>query len=470
MKAGQLINSLFEISGVSKTDFAIFMNTSPSGLSKILASTRLPPQKEKRQFCKQAASFFCDALWCHHCFTSLQPLFSIIYDFHSKQELEQFLYRAIKYALDIEYAAENDVNFDFPDREEFLIGPHASLDMLCILLSACAAHTDKREIVLYTNVPLFSNTSPNLFDRIIINTITQERRFQFNYLIDPAYLASDRSILDYHFFHTITTIEQHGDLFFWTSDWAAKQPFILIKGQFLLIFPQLPDGSISMMKITHKGYIASFYSDMINTGTSRISYSGKEVMQSIGSNPSFADTLKADDLLSVYAFFEPGLMLADQDFDAMQIPDGPKKSILKLYQQSLRLDKSYYISQDACTRFYQSGKIIIPLVGIYTLPEDQRLGYLNRFSDFISSRTADTAAIQASSLSNLFIINYGDYSLLYLADRKFSFEKIHIFKTGAILKGLKRERANGRFKEQNLTPELWRTMLEELAATKQLLA
>ena len=73
-------------------------------------------------------------------------------------------------------------------------------------------------------------------------------------------------------------------------------------------------------------------------------------------------------------------------------------------------------------------------------------------------------------MSNLFIINYGEYSLLYLTDRKFSFEKIHIFKTGAILKGLERERANGRFKEQNLTPELWRTMLEELAATKQLLA
>ena len=46
MKAGQLINSLFEISGVSKTDFAIFMNMSPSGLSKILTGSRLPPQKE----------------------------------------------------------------------------------------------------------------------------------------------------------------------------------------------------------------------------------------------------------------------------------------------------------------------------------------------------------------------------------------------------------------------------------------
>ena len=75
MKAGQLINSLFEISGVSKTDFAIFMNMSPSGLSKILTGSRLPPQKEKRQFCNQSASFFCDALWggialraCNRCF------------------------------------------------------------------------------------------------------------------------------------------------------------------------------------------------------------------------------------------------------------------------------------------------------------------------------------------------------------------------------------------------------------------
>ena len=101
MKAGQLINSLFEISGVSKTDFAIFMNMSPSGLSKILTGSRLPPQKEKRQFCNQSASFFCDALWGEHCVARLQPLFSIIYEFQSKQELKQFLYRAIKYALDM---------------------------------------------------------------------------------------------------------------------------------------------------------------------------------------------------------------------------------------------------------------------------------------------------------------------------------------------------------------------------------
>ncbi|WP_349948745.1 hypothetical protein ABFV83_10120 [Lacrimispora sp. BS-2] len=42
MKTGKLLEELIEIAQSPKTDFAISMNMTPSGLSKILKGRRLP--------------------------------------------------------------------------------------------------------------------------------------------------------------------------------------------------------------------------------------------------------------------------------------------------------------------------------------------------------------------------------------------------------------------------------------------
>ena len=51
MEIGILLEELINIAQLSKTDFAIGMNMTPSGLSKILTGRRLPLFKEKRLFC-----------------------------------------------------------------------------------------------------------------------------------------------------------------------------------------------------------------------------------------------------------------------------------------------------------------------------------------------------------------------------------------------------------------------------------
>lgn len=159
MRTGLLIEKLIAVSQSSKTNFARYMNMSPSGLSKILTGNRLPLQKEKKAFCRQAAAYFSRALFGPKCYAKLEDIFPIIYDFSTRQELEQFLSQSLQYAMDMEYAAENNISLDFPDREESFLGARSSLNMLCIMISDHITLGGKEPLALYTNLPMFSNAS-----------------------------------------------------------------------------------------------------------------------------------------------------------------------------------------------------------------------------------------------------------------------------------------------------------------------
>lgn len=122
MRIGLLLEELIDMAQTAKTDFAINMNMTPSGLSKILKRARLPIIKEKRVFSRQAAAYFAESLYSYRCYFKFLPLFPVIYDFSSKYELEMFLSCALEYALDKDYEDENDGKPVLSDREASFLG------------------------------------------------------------------------------------------------------------------------------------------------------------------------------------------------------------------------------------------------------------------------------------------------------------------------------------------------------------
>ncbi|HBD00533.1 MAG TPA: hypothetical protein DC053_16135, partial [Lachnoclostridium sp.] len=84
MKTGKLLEDLIDIAQTPKTDFAISMNMTPSGLSKILKGGRLPFLKEKRVFSRQAAAYFAEVLYGHGCYLKFMHIFPVLYDFSSR--------------------------------------------------------------------------------------------------------------------------------------------------------------------------------------------------------------------------------------------------------------------------------------------------------------------------------------------------------------------------------------------------
>ena len=122
MRTGPLLEELIRIAQISKTDFAISMHMSPSGLSKILTGKRLPSPREKRMFGKQAANDLANAIYCDNCYLKFKNIFPVLYDFTSKYELAMFLADAIGYALDRDFSAQNGENTNYPDREFSFLG------------------------------------------------------------------------------------------------------------------------------------------------------------------------------------------------------------------------------------------------------------------------------------------------------------------------------------------------------------
>lgn len=115
MKISILLEELIKISKVSKTDYALALHMTPSGLSKILSGTRFPLWKERKLFIRQSAVYFADATYSYNCYHKFQTLFPIVYDFNSKNELELFLTYAIGYALEYDYTQANHESIEYPD-------------------------------------------------------------------------------------------------------------------------------------------------------------------------------------------------------------------------------------------------------------------------------------------------------------------------------------------------------------------
>ena len=78
MKLNILLLELFQISGVSKTDFALHMNMSPSGLSKLLSEKKSLDLSERKGFASNAAYFFSKSIYGLGCHLKFKNVFPII--------------------------------------------------------------------------------------------------------------------------------------------------------------------------------------------------------------------------------------------------------------------------------------------------------------------------------------------------------------------------------------------------------
>lgn len=464
MRANHLIESLINISQSSKTDFALFMNMSPSGLSKILTGNRLPLQKEKRTFYQQAAAYFSKALWAPNCYAKLTDIFPVIYDFSSIQELEQFLIQALKYTLDIEYAAENNVNLDFPDREECFLGPRLSLNMICILLSDHINSASGGPLELYINFPLFSDSSPDLLGRLIFANLSRDCSLSFHCFINSSYMNSDQSVMGFPFLQTAVKMQEYGDLYFWTANWNNNQPFLLLKGRFLLVFTTLIDGSQTMTMIAHKSFLASFFTSLMRQGPKRVSFSGAEASAGLQARPDLIDGLIRKGVQAAYIFMPLGFLLKGEDLDAQHAPDFRRHEAAKLFDHILKSSIPLYITQDMMEHFYKTGRLILPLAGIVNISRSKRLPYLSRLSAHLGNRDADLVILLNSNMPKLAILQCREYTVLYVADSRCRNEKFHVLPTEAIQRGLNRELASGRLSPLPLDEEMWGTLLQELRA------
>lgn len=461
MRIGVLLEELIDIAQTAKTDFAISMNMTPSGLSKILKGGRLPFIKEKRAFSRQAAAYFAESIYSHNCYFKFLPLFPVIYDFSSKYELEMFLSRALEYALDKDFEYENDGKPFLSDREASFLGMKNILNLFCVLVSDYLTSGNNIPLEFYSTLPLCNPLYFDIFQRIKIANTQKQENIPFNHFINMSCLESSSTDYNLGTLAAIVRAQKYVDLNLWEITEEIGNPFLLLMGQFLMLFSIQLDGTPLMTFITHKSYLTTFYTSLMRKKIRKISYSRKEAKAALTHDPSLLFRLTNGSIDAVYNFISIGYLIHEDEMKNIHSDEVIKKVILELFHRILTEDTDFYVNIDAMIGFQSSGHAIIPLLGTVDIPLEERIPYLKRFDSYIHKDNVSRIRIVNSELPKVAVLCSKGLSIIYLTDN--DSEKILYFRTDVINNNLKKEIAENNMKLMDFSVDLWNVFLEEMS-------
>lgn len=462
MGIGILLEKLIDIAQTSKTDFALSMNMTPSGLSKILTGKRLPLFREKKVFCRQAAGYFAETIYGRGCYLKFEAIFPIIYDFSSQYELEMFLAYAIEYELDKGLSTENNINLDYPERELSFLGKKTILNIFCVILSDSIVNNGTAPLEFYSTLPLFSRYYSDIFHRIRIVDSKKRKNISFNHFFNMESFEATHNDSPIDVLPPIVKAQQYVDLNLWKITKEINSSFLLLKGQFLMLFNIQIDGTPLMVLITHKGYLAAFFNSLMKKDVKKISYDRKEAIAALETDPSLFDRLVNKPFDAVYNFISIGYLIEKKDLEAIACEETIKESILKLFKDILLKETTFFVTIDAMMSIYATGKAIVPLIGAIDIAPDQRISYLQRFDSYINEESRDKIRIVNSELPKVAVLCSQGLSLIYWIDHDYESEKIHYFETDMINNLLSSEVAESTLAIMDFSSDLWKSYIDEL--------
>ncbi|WP_394917269.1 hypothetical protein [uncultured Robinsoniella sp.] len=426
---GRLLNELVTIAKTSKTDFALHMNMTPSGLSKILTEKRLPMLKEKWEFCNQAANYFSQHIYARNCYLKLQSVFPIVYDFDSRHELEQFLCTAIEYALNCDFAADNKAPSNYYDKGPYYMGDKMILNILCILISdEMVNKPDNEKFIFYSSFFNYDMYYDEIFKRIQSSCPEKMRNVVINYLVDLSQFDT-LAVHQFDILSNITRIQEYAQMNLWEIKKQIDNPFILLKGKFLVYFTTQIDGTMFMQLINHKSYLTIFHNTLLNGNINKLSYTSEEAIKYLEQHPSFVDELTDSGINAIYNFLCMGYLVRDDDINRKENRVTLNKQMQKLFKQFLSDNSDFYVSTYAMTEFYTQGKTIVPLSGEIRIPLESRITFLKRFNKYITSNSHKKLKIITNDFPPVTILFTGSYTIIYTYNSTDKLEKLHVFTT-----------------------------------------
>lgn len=458
-----MLEELINIAQTPKTDFAISMNMTPSGLSKILKGGRLPLLKEKKAFSNQAAGYFAEVLYSNCCYLKFEHIIPVIYDFSSKYELEMFLSYAIEYAFEKDFVEENNINPGYPDSDACFLGKKNILNMFCVIISDHIMNDDGFSLEFYSTLPLLDCLYSDIFHRIKISGPIKQKSVPFNHFFDMSGIEAAYTDHKIGILSSIVNAQKFVDLILWNTPEETGSPFLLLKGQFLMLFSIQLDGTPLMTFITYKSYLITFFNSLIRKNARKISFNGKEAAAGLEADPSLLTKLINKRIDAVYNFISIGYLIKEKELEHAEGSVNIQKSILKLFHSILAKETVFYVTIDAMIGFCATGKAIVPLIGAIDFPPKERIPYLKRFDSFIDDKSPVKFRIVNSELPKAAVLCSNGMSLIYMIDHEYKSEKIHYFETDMINDILSSELAESTMKLLHFSHDLWSSHLEDMS-------
>ncbi|QOV18371.1 hypothetical protein INP51_10115 [Blautia liquoris] len=463
MKISILLEELIKISKVSKTDYALALHMTPSGLSKILSGTRFPLWKERKLFIRQSAVYFADATYSYNCYHKFQTLFPIVYDFNSKNELELFLTYAIGYALEYDYTQANHESIEYPDYEISYMGNQQILNMFCVILSDYIFFRNGKPCEAFLAPPVMEKSYSEIFSRIVYNPSEKRKRSKYHLFFNMDHFknADDLTRIDY--LEQLIKAHRRFDQIIHPTDGRIGPFFLLIRGKYLLYFTTLIDGIPLMTVIRQRNYQTIFYNSLMKRNYEPISYNAKELLDILEQKPDMRNSLNALNVDCVYNFISIGYLLTRKELDQLDASDDLKDCIYQYFQKILNSDTTFVVTINAMTNFFATGKALVPLLGYVEIPLEERTAYLRRLDSHPSSNTSGKIYILDQNMPNASIICSGDLTIIYLIDEDGNPEKIHIFQTEYMNPSIERILLHESARLLDFTPDLWDSYLKKMS-------
>ncbi|WP_312426804.1 hypothetical protein [Lacrimispora sp.] len=466
MKTGRLLEELIDISQTTKTDFAISMNMSPSGLSKILKGGRLPLLKEKGEFSKQAAAYFADALYGHCCYLKLIHIFPVIYDFNSRYELERFLSYALEYAIDEDFDEDNNGNLSFCNRNSSFMGNKVILNMFCMFVSNYIMDGSDVPLEFYSNIPFFDRAYSDIFPRIKISNSRNQVRAVFNYFLNNTAIELSISEYSIDLFYSIVKAQEHVDLNFWKITKEMNCSFLFLKGKFILLF-SLPLDRVSLMTlVTDIGYLNIFSDALAKMEAKKISYSGREAAAALELDPSIPNWIMDKHVDVVYNFIPIGYLVGEKDLKSAEGMEVSKRTILEFFHRVMDGETIFFMALNAMHEFCALGKAIVPLFGAIDFSPKERIQYLQKFNALINDKSFDKIRALDGEQPKAAVICLQGLNVIYMIDQDYKNEKIHYFETNLFQDIIERQITKYAMKVTEFSPELWQAYISDV--TKKL--
>ncbi len=309
MKIAGLLEALIKISKKPKTDFALHMNMSPSGLSKILAGARLPLMKERRLFAKQVADYFTETIYSHECYIKLKEIFPVIYNFESRNDFHAFIDDAVTSALDTSYAEDNGLNLSFTHRGIYYMGSRSVMNQVCIILSSCvrAAAADG-PLEIFVSLPLSAGVFSKVFKEITWFGVEGAARPVLHYYFEPADGDDFGGLETNKLLESISKFQKTFDLNLYRMN-STPDHFLLIKGRALLLFYTQYGSSPILIPTYNRGHINIFYNSIVGGDVEKISYSTNEIIDLLEKDHRLADDFIKRGIDGVHNFTSIGYLL-----------------------------------------------------------------------------------------------------------------------------------------------------------------
>lgn len=456
MKTGILLEELINIAKKPKTDFALSMNMTPSGLSKILTGHRLPSTKERKMFTEKAAEYFAEAIFSHGCYYKFADIFPVVYDFKYEEDLRWFLIYAIEYALDHDLAADNHINLSFTDRGFYYLGRRAALNVLCVIASDCVLTSKSQPIHVYCFYPMFSAQYLSLFEQVKFTNAEAIKNFTMNYVLDEAAMraVSERNL--FPLLHFITRAQRYFDVNLWHTKNNLGTPFLLVQGRLLILFNEQLDGTPLLLPMVHKNYLSLFLHTLLGGDIKKVTVSGNEAAAFLEDHPHFIPQLIEKGIDAVYSFTSVGYLLEKDEIVQIGKGSAASNAIAALFEHIMTGNTDFIVSIAAMERFGFIGQAVVPLVGTHTFPDHQRMEYMTRLDGYLHDESAfQKMKLIDSKLSNLVVMVAGDRCFVYVTDDTCSRERVHIFSRDFLAPILERESRFNQSHPMGISNELW---------------